>query len=298
MSERLQAPRPLALLVDDGLALALGGGWDSYWWAAAPLAALSAVFSSLSVQWLQALTGADPAGLAEACGSLLLVLLLAPIAMLAAVLVYAALHAAAAQRVCLGHESPAAAWRFAVRPTTIATLLLALVAVLIASALTFLLLFLPGVVLAGLFGVVVPVMVVEGRVGPEALSRSARLLWHNPEGRFLSRPLVKVLAILLLYMVVANALGLLVGLPYQVLSQAMMFRRLIGGEAGDPASVLGPLLWLQVPTQIVASLVSTWVAYYVGFCLALFYRDLLACRQGDDLERLLDSLVAESRGEA
>ena len=60
----------------------------------------------------------------------------------------------------------------------------------------------------------------------------------------------------------------------------------------DPAALMEGMLWLQVPTQILAVLGQTAVEVYVVFGLALLFFDVKHRKEGQDLEAAIGALAA------
>jgi hypothetical protein len=195
---------------------------------------------------------------------------------------------AAATDVLAGREvKMARAWATVFRPRVFFTLLLSWLAV--AGGL--LLCILPGLYLAALFSVVVPVVVVEGRTGLSALGRSAELLSHNPQGDVGSDPRLKAFLVMLVGGLINYAVGFVVQLP-----QVMMFRAIASGEQLDPAALLGRLTWIQVPSAALNVLVQMVVHAYVAFGLAMLFFDVWQRREGADLEAAVTRLAERAPG--
>lgn len=276
--------RRLPELLDDALDLALHGGWRVYLWVAIPLAAIGAVFSLITVQWAGAMSGGDPTALFDGCGAMALLLVLIPVSIVLSMIGYTALFEAANRRVRCEPVHVFEVYRFAIRPRVLATLGLAAVAVLGGT----LLLVLPGIFLFLLFSLVVPVLSNEGSWGPAALSRSAQLVLDRQGAELRRFNLVRVLAVFVAYCGVGYSMALIIALPYQVLTQVALWRQVTSGQTADPTQALTSLLWLQVPTNILSSLVGSWVVFYACHCLAMLYRDIRFRAEGDDLEAEID----------
>jgi hypothetical protein len=195
---------------------------------------------------------------------------------------------AAAQRPV----SMAAAWSLLLKPPVLVTL----VSVALLMGLGFGLCILPGYLLGVLFGLIVPVMLLEQVYGSQAMKRSSDLLMYNPQGLFVTHPFVRLAVIWFLGWLIAYIVGMAVGLPFGIAQQVIMWRSLAGAEsAADPASFM-PILWLQVPQVVLGTLARHAVTLYVSFCIALFYLDVRFRKEGTDLEAALDAVGAPVSG--
>ncbi len=75
-----------------------------------------------------------------------------------------------------------------------------------------------------------------------------------------------------------------------------MLRHVSAGAGGGPN--LTPLLWLQVPAQVLGSMSRVAVSLYVSFAIVLLFLDVRRRREGGDLEAALDALSGGGRQEA
>jgi hypothetical protein len=125
----------------------------------------------------------------------------------------------------------------------------------------------------------------EGVSGAAALRRSALLARYNPERRFGSSPIVRVLAIAVLGYVGNLLLQMLIIVPSLLIRGADLMRRLSAGELLNNLrlSADGPL-WLQVPLQCLSAAVSATLALYCSFAVALVFLDVRRRREGADLQ--------------
>ncbi len=293
-SDRGAAPASFPELLDGALPWALRGPWATFWWAALPVAIMSATGAALAIRASQ-VGSTDPfAG----CGSLALLIGIYPVAGVTWIACFSAMVTTAWNRLEGRSPSPGEAFGWVLQPRIAITLATAALAVLLAALLSFFLLFFGGLVVTLLFAFTVPVMLDRGSSGFTALASSARLAWRNPSRRILQWPMLQLLALALLQFVMGAALQILVSLPYQVAVQLASFRDVMAGQLPDPVSALGPWIWIQVPVQIAASLVQSWVLYYIAFALGMLYRDLRARSSASDLEREIEHLLFPAREES
>ena len=189
----------------------------------------------------------------------------------------------------LGGESPSLkeCLRFYVKPRVWGTDLLAGLLISLGT----LACLLPGLFLTAVWSLRRAVMVREGRVGWAALVRSWDLLAHNPSGRLLRHPVVKVLLLLLLGLVLAYAVALVVQMPAGIASQVIMLRGMSRGEQVDPQALVRATLWLTIPAGVIASLAQLAVTLYVDFATSHLYYDQVRRKEGADLSSALDRLL-------
>jgi hypothetical protein len=207
---------------------------------------------------------------------------------------YLVLFASAVDALAQRPVSMGETWLRMLRPRVFGTLLLAGVVV----GLGFILCVLPGVYLGLLFSLTLPVIVDDGLIGPAAMRRSAELTRYNPQRALDADPRFKVFVILFVGTLLGYVIGTLIQLPLVVVQQVLMLRETAGGRQADPPAVMARLMWLQVPSQILAMLTSTAVHLYVCFGLALLYVDVKRRREGVDLEAAVDRLVRSHLGAA
>ena len=177
--------------------------------------------------------------------------------------------------------------RFYLQPRVWATDLLAWTLVVLG----FLACVVPGLLLMSAWALRMPVMVREGLRGWPSLARSWELLSHNPSGRVVRHPLLKVLALFVLGIVLAYAVSFVVQIPALVVSQVMMFRELARGEGADPQAAMRATLWLTIPAGVIGALAQLAVQLYVDFAMAHLYFDQRRRKEGTDLEAALDRLA-------
>lgn len=193
---------------------------------------------------------------------------------------YGALLVAATEAQTGAGISMGRAWRTMFQPRVLGTTLLLGLSLLVGCALCIL----PGVFLAVLFGLTVPVMVAERLYGTTALARAAAIVRENPGGQFASSPMLKVLLIMVIGYVLSTAVGLVIQMPLIVLQQVMMVRAAAEGGTTDPIELMSKMTLFQVPASFLNTLAMTAVQIYMSFALALFYLDLRRRQEGSDLE--------------
>jgi hypothetical protein len=199
---------------------------------------------------------------------------------------------AAAVASVTGRELPIArAWMWTLRPRVAWTMLLWVAAIGAGT----LLCIIPGIWVALMLALVIPVMVAEELTGGPALARSRALMRHNPERRLATHPVVKFVAISLVGGLVSYAASLAVTLPLAAVQQIMMFRTILTSQGAptDPAALFSSWwMWLQVPQTVLGTLATTAVSLYVSTAVALLYVDLRNRKEGRDLDAWLDELGA------
>lgn len=256
---------------------------------ALPIAVVTGVFSLGYTTFLQRITTAGASNPKDLFGgSFLFMGCSAVLLMIVLFFSYSALWAACAVAVSGRPLSIGDQWKFVFRPGVFGTLLLSVVAVL-AGLVLFVA---PGIYVALLLALIVPVMVIEGERGVEALRRSITLVRYNPKEAFLAAPIVKVFVLWLASIPISWGLSAPVQLPYSVLNVVLSFR-----EAGAVGGFEGPLLWLMVPTQVLSALVGVIVQMYFAMGVALLYTDIRYRRSGLDLVSALDSIAAPPQTE-
>jgi len=184
-----------------------------------------------------------------------------------------------------------AKWSFVLKPDTLGTLLLAFFAV----AAGLICLVLPGFYIALMLSFVIPVMVVEGLRGGSALGRSWRLVRYNPHRRFLANPGTKIFVLYLVGGLITYAVSFLIQLPFTAMQGYRVARTVASGQApADAHLMVAPMLWWQIPSTILSSLVSTAVGVFTSFGLVLLYQDVVRRKEGVDLAAAIESRFAPS----
>ena len=79
-------------------------------------------------------------------------------------------------------------------------------------------------------------MVEEGSALVPAFRRASDLAVYNPQGRFLTHPMVKILALLVVGYLLSVMAASIVQLPFTVIQQIMIFREVASGS--DPNAPL------------------------------------------------------------
>jgi hypothetical protein len=159
---------------------------------------------------------------------------------------------------------------------------------------------LPGVLLGVIYGFTIPVMVLESRYGTAALSRSYRLVTHNPGGQLSTHPGWRVLAIGVVSTLLSYLVSLVVSLPFVIAQQIGMVRSF----AEDPEALAnGSMqfsaiwLWLQVPQTILTQMTNIAIWLYSSFVLVGLFEALRGRKEGVDLDAALDDLGAPEHPE-
>lgn len=178
------------------------------------------------------------------------------------------------------------AWLMVVRPRVLGTMILAWLAAMVG----FVLCVLPGVYVTLILCLVLPVIVDEGLAGTGALARSKALMEYNPRRDLGSDPRLRAFLILLAGALLGYVLNFVVEIPAMVVQQVVVMRSVASGQRTDPASLMTSLLWLQVPTSMIAMLAQSVVRLYVSFCISLLFVDVRRRKEGVDLEGAIASL--------
>jgi hypothetical protein len=273
-------PLPFRLLVDEAIKLTRRHFRQMYLPVALPVAlAQSLVPVAQSFVFSHGLFSPSPDPAAAVVGMLGFFV----VALLAGAfwgLGYGALLVAATEAQSGAGVSMGRAWRTMLRPRVLGTSVLVALSFLVGCAMCVL----PGILLALLFSLAVPVMVAERIYGTTALARAAALVRENPEKRFASSPLLKVFLILVIGYVLSAAVGLVIQMPLIVVQQLVIFRSAAAGEVTDPATLMSKMTLFQVPASFLNVLAATAVQIYIAFALTLFYFDLRRRQEGSDLE--------------
>jgi len=270
------APVPFTVLLDDAVRWTRRFLRVIYPPIAIPAAVLAGLVAAAQVAWQpsQPMAAADPWQSLVRVYTMLAALL--PYMLLIGLL-YAAMTVAAVDAVAGRAVDARRALRFVVGHRALGTLLLAFLcegAALIACGL-------PALYVWPLLRMTLPAMAAEGVTGAAALRRSAELARHNPRRRFLTSPLVKILALMLVVPVISLLATAVLQLPMMLVQTLVFMRRAASGE--DFPGWFSSFLWLQVPLRCLASLIVSAVYLYASFATALLFFDLRARREGDDL---------------
>jgi hypothetical protein len=282
---RVSGPMPLTQILDESLR------WARRFWKpivlplAAPLCLLAALVPFANGQLFSAMPrhGAPP-DLGAFFGGFAVFFLAILVFLVVIYLAYTAMIVAACQAVSGNVVSIRQAWLFALRLPAFGTLLLLGLGIW-AGMLCCLL---PGIYLACMWSMVVPVMVLESTMGTNAMRRSAELTRYNPGGQLKTDPRLRIFVMLFAGYLVGYGLNFAIQLPVAIVQQILMFRMMSRGFGADPATIMPELMakmaWIQVPTQVLGILVQLLVHLYIAFSLALMYLDLKHRREATDLE--------------
>lgn len=254
----------------------------------AVLAILNGLLAAVQAGWLQGMAAGDtdPAPGATVLGGCALPIL--TIAVLGATwLVYSCLCVAATHAVAGREVSARESCRFVLALPRLATIVLAGVL----TGVSYLCCVVPLFYVGPLLSLTVPAMAEEGLVGGAALSRSSRLIRHNPKRRFVSNPLVKAFVLFVVAILISVLMSLATAMPFQIVQQWMTFREAgaVDGTGLPPVWVF----WLQVPASVISAFVSTAAWLYASFGLALHYFDTRKRKEGMDLEEAIAALDRE-----
>jgi hypothetical protein len=283
MTEGMPAePIPFRVLLDEAMKLTRRHFGKMYLPVAIPLALLAGFVAVFQLRFFQDFRGAGaatPLALGGCAGFFgIMFVWLATSGLSSAVLTAAAVDGAGVRPI-----SMKAKWGFVLRPSTLGTLILALVAIVVG----FCLLVFPGIYVALRMSFLVPVMAAEGLKGTAAMGRSWELVKYNPHKRFLDNTATKVFLLYLVAGLIAWLVGLVVQLPLTAARGVAAARNIAAGQAGGAAS--GAELWTQVPAQMLGQLVSTAVSIYSSFGLVLLYLDVVRRKEGKDLASAIDA---------
>lgn len=283
---------PFRVLLDEAVRGARRHFGRIYPAVAIPLALVAATLPLAQLTFLRAVsapggTAPSPVAVVQGFGLFFAFMLVFVVAYMMG---YGALLSAAVDAVAGREVSMSHAWRRMLRPKVFGTFLMSGLAVGLGS----LLCLLPGLYLALLFSLTLPVMIDEGRFGARALRRSADLARYNPRRQIDADPRLKVFLIFFVGMLLGYVVNMVVQLPFVVIQQAMMFRDVTAGHRTDPVAMMARMTWLQVPAQMLSMLTGTAIQLYVCFGLSLLFFDVKRRKEGVDLEAAVARLV-ESR---
>lgn len=277
-------PIPFRVLLDEAMKLTRRHFGTMYLLVAVPLALLAVVTVVLQTRYMREMTGPGGAaamfsgrGCITFMGSLALSLILQGLT--SGVLTSAAVDGANSRPIDMK-----AKWAFILQPRSIGTLLFSFVAI-VAGFICFIV---PGIYLMLGLSFVVPVMAAEGLFGSGALGRSWKLVRYNPHKGFLANTSTKVFLLYLVTGLIAYAINFFVQLPFTIMQGARMAHTIASGTAADPRAIAGPV-WVQMPSAILGSLVTTAVSIYASFGIVLLYLDVVRRKEGGDLAAAIDA---------
>ncbi|MGE5234990.1 MAG: hypothetical protein ACM3O7_01425 [Acidobacteriota bacterium] len=272
-------PTPLAALIREGARLARLHFRSLFPAVAVPVAGATAVLAILQATWLGgALTAGPLAPAGPLIRGLLALLLVVVLTVLIRAVGYAALMAGCVAARFGAEAGGWTSWRRLVPSRVSGTLLLGVVVMALAT----LLLVLPALYAATLLAFLIPVVLLEGRAGMEALRRSADLVRSHRAGRVLQRSTVRAFLIAVVGGLVAYAANVLTQLPFILAQQVIIWRNVEQGAGTNAAALRAGLLWMQLPAVILGSLVEVAVMLHVGFSLTLLYADVRRRTAGDE----------------
>jgi hypothetical protein len=284
-------PMPFRVLLDEAMKLTRRFFRVIYPSVAIPLAVIAVLLMVVQIRFLTGWMGrgmAAPQGMTPenamfgGCAAYMVTILasLAVHGLTYAVLTSACVDGAAGRPISMG-----AKWSFVFEPSTLWTLVLAFFAV----AAGLMCLILPGLYIGLMLSFVIPVMAAENLRGGAALGRSWRLIRYNPHKRFLANTGTKIFLLYLVGALIAYAVSFIVQLPFTAMQGYRMVRTISAGGGADPSVVFGRMLWWQLPSAILSSLVSTAVGVYTSFGLVLLYLDVVRRKEGVDLAAAIDA---------
>ena len=276
-------PLPFRSLVDEAMKLTRRHIGSIYLPLAIPLAVLAAVQVIVQLRFSSALVeaGASPTSpvfLTAGCvaGLVTILLFVAIRGLASAVATACAVDAASGRPPAVGQK-----WGFVFQPSTLATLLLSLVAIVVG----FVFLVLPGIYISLRLAFLIPVMAAEGLRGGAAMKRSWTLVRYNPQKRFLDNTGTKIFLLFLIAGVIGYAVGVLVQLPFTAIQGFRVARTISSGRA----ALMTPDYWVQIPSSVLASLVSTAITIYTSFGIVLLYNDVVRRKEGSDLAAAIEA---------
>jgi hypothetical protein len=283
-------PMPFRDLLDGAMKLTRRYFGTVYPSVAIPIAVITTLSAIVQLRWMAgamkesaaAARAGNPAAMFGGCGTFL-------VTMFASLVVhgitYAVLTSACVDGAASRPISMSAKWAFVLQPGVIGTLLLAFLAV----AAGLICLVLPGLYIGLMLSFVIPVMAAEGLRGGDALGRSWRLTRYNPHKRFLANPATKIFVLYLVAGLITYAVSFLIQLPFTAMQGYRMARTISSGQPADAQALVGGMMWWQLPSVILGSLVSTAVSVYTSFGLVLLYLDVVRRKEGGDLAAAIDA---------
>jgi hypothetical protein len=277
---------PFRLLIDYVPNVARRFVGSYFWPTAVPLLVVGVVAAFAQFHWMKSFL--DPQTMASGNPFALM----APffLFMLAAFAIYIqaylALAVLAVDAVAGRPVSMSRAWRFCMRPTVLGTN----VVVGLLVAVSTLMCCVPGLVVAPLLALIIPVMVEEGSVGLGAMSRTVELVRFQGRRGLADSGWAQAFLVLFVGAILSYAASMVTQGPFVLVQQALLIRQTAGGQVADPSAVLGNL-WLQVPAQVLGALVTELVWAYWAFGLALLYFETRRRKEAADLEQAITALV-------
>lgn len=184
-------------------------------------------------------------------------------------------------------------WRWALRGRTLGTLFLSMVFV----GLGWMCCMLPGIYLAIVYAVGIPVLFWEEMSGYPALARSRQLVIYDPQRRVFSPGMGWVLLAWIATVVLTWGVSLAVQLPLSMVQQVFMMRHVMGqaqqqAAAGPQALFPSWFVGAQVVFTMISTLGQQLVALFSASLFTLLYLRLRGRKEGTDLAGALDRLGA------
>ncbi|MEP6994658.1 MAG: hypothetical protein ABI968_09070 [Acidobacteriota bacterium] len=273
-------PIPFRVLLDDAMKRTRRHFKTVYPAVAIPIALAMVGMVTFQMTWIASWTGSVRTSVPFNPATCLGVIVGAVLSMVIMSVATAALIAAAVDAVSEKPVDMKVEWGFILRGASLATLTLQGLAVLAGM----ICLLFPGIWIFLMLSFVVPVMAAEDLRGGDALKRSWALVRYNPHHRFLEHTAVKVFLLYFVAGLISYAVSSLVQLPFTVARGVLTARDVAAGRARDPQLMMSAYLWLQLPSVLLGSLVSTAVSVYSSFGLALLYFDVRRRKEGTDLQ--------------
>lgn len=278
---------PFRLLIDRVPAVARRHVKAYFWPTALPLLAVGVAMAVAQVRWTESML--DPASGGNPFSFFGPFILAIVVAMAVYVLAYLVLAVMAVDAVAGRTPSVGRAWLFSLRPTVLGTNLVATIVVFAALAMCCV----PGLFVAPLLALLVPVMVEERLVGLGAFSRTIELVRFQARRGLSDSGWAQSFVVLFVGTILSYAASAVSQGPFLVAQQVLLIRQAASGEAADPTALAGDL-WLQVPAQVAGALVTVLVWAYWAFGLTLLYFEIRRRKEAFDLEQAIDELVVGS----
>lgn len=253
--------------------------------AAAPLALLGVIMVVAQTAMYEQMTGGALDG--SQLGSAFAGIGISMFALLAWTLLASTSLAAAAIDRLQGIETGFfAGLRWTLTPRVLGTLLLTAAAMVISIMACFV----PFVLLAPLFGLVVPVMRLEKRYLVDAIRRSWQLVWFNNSGRMADSGWLFMFGIMFVGWMLSFGLSAAVNLPVMSYQQFITFDKAFSGEVADPGAIMREMRNANMVVQVVGAMAQTVSWTFLGYACGLFYFEARRRREAYDLEAAIERL--------
>ncbi len=184
-------------------------------------------------------------------------------------------------------------WRWALRGRTVGTILL----VGLFVGIGFMFCGLPGIYLAVIYAVAVPVLLWENPRASRAPGRSRELIIHDNAKRLFSPGMGWVVMVWITTVVLTWGVGMAVQLPLTIVQQILTMRHIMGQAEQQAAANFQNIFpaWLvgaQVIVTALSTLAQQLVALFSASAFTLLYLRLRGRKEGTDLAAALDRLGA------